>query len=181
MLTKELLRSKILPNLRKQKKQIRLEKSQKIKDKLFKLKIFKKAKRVMFYMAFDGEVETKEMIRQAMRMGKIVAVPVCDPKERKIIPCQIGPRTKFKRGPYGIKEPLKKMPLPSEELDLVIVPGVAFDRKGNRLGRGKGYYDSFLKTLPKKTYSIGLAFDFQIVRSLPVLPHDIKVKDILFA
>jgi 5-formyltetrahydrofolate cyclo-ligase len=181
MLTKNQLRSKILFNLRKQKEEERLKKSEIIKNKLFRLKVFKKAKRIMFYLAYDGEVETKEMIKEAMEEGKIIAVPVCKVKERKIIPCKIGPQTKFKKGPYGIKEPCKKIPLPLKELDLVIVPGVAFDKKGRRLGRGKGYYDYFLKNLPKKTTTIGLAFDFQIVSRLPILSHDMPVKRVLFA
>ena len=181
MLTKNKLRSKILFTLRQQKDDQRLEKSRLIKNKLFRLKVFRKAKRIMFYLAYDGEVETEEMIKEAMKQGKIVAVPVCKVKEKKIIPCKIGPDTEFNRGPYGIKEPRKKIPLPLKELDLVIVPGVAFDKKGMRLGRGKGYYDFFLKELPKKTTTIGLAFDFQIVPRLPSLSHDMPVDRVLFA
>ncbi|MCM8765773.1 MAG: 5-formyltetrahydrofolate cyclo-ligase [Candidatus Omnitrophica bacterium] len=181
MLTKNSLRSKILSILKKQTAQQRLKKSRLIKQKLFELEVFKKAKSVMFYLAYAGEVETKEMIREAIEEGKTVAVPVCITKERKLVPCKIGPHTRFIKGPYGIKEPLKKIPLPIESLDLVIVPAVAFDKKGNRLGRGKGYYDSFLSTIPKKTFSIGIAFDFQIVPRLPVRPCDVPVKQVLFA
>jgi len=181
MLTKDKLRSKILFNLRKQKENQRLEKSRLIKNKLFRLKVFKKAKRIMFYLAYDGEVETKEMIKEAIKQGKIVAVPVCKVKDKKIIPCKIGPDTKFKKGPYGIKEPSKMVPLSLKELDLVIVPGVAFDKSGMRLGRGKGYYDYFLQNLSEKTTTIGLAFDFQIVSCLPTLPHDMPVDRVLFA
>jgi len=152
-----------------------------IKEKLFRLKVFKKAKRIMFYLAYDGEVETQEMIKEAMKQGKIIAVPVCKEKERKIIPCKIGPDTEFKKGPYGIKEPCKKIPLPLKELDLVIVPAVAFDKKGRRLGRGKGYYDYFLRSLSKKTATVGLAFDFQIVPRLPTLSHDMPVERVIFA
>jgi len=181
MLTKDKLRSKILSTLKNQREEERLRKSQIIKDKLLKLKVFKKAKRIMFYLAYNGEVETRGMIKEAIEQGKMVAVPICKTKEKKIIPCKIGQDTKFKKGPYGIKEPIKKIPIPSQTLDLVIVPGVAFDIKGRRLGRGKGYYDNFLKDLPKKTTSIGLAFDFQIVPYLPCSPHDVPVKRVLFA
>ncbi|MCM8782956.1 MAG: 5-formyltetrahydrofolate cyclo-ligase [Candidatus Omnitrophica bacterium] len=181
MLTKRKLRSKILSILKKQKEEVRREKSRIIKRKLFNLDVFKKAKRILFYMSFDGEVETKEMIKEAIKKGKTVAVPVCKPKDREIIPCKIGPRTIFRKGPYGIKEPCKKIPLNLWDLDLVIVPGLAFDKQGNRLGRGKGYYDLFLKRLPRKTISIGLAFRFQMVSYLPHLPHDVKVDKVLFA
>jgi 5-formyltetrahydrofolate cyclo-ligase len=165
MLTKRQLRSKILAKLRKQKEE-RLKKSRVIKDKLFRLAVFKKAKRVMFYITFGGEVETQEMINAALKMGKIVGVPVCDKKKRTIIPCKIRLREKLKKGLYGIKEPCIKRPLAVECIDLVIVPGVTFDKHGNRMGRGKGYYDSFLRQLPKRTVSVGLAFGFQILPRL---------------
>lgn len=181
MLTKKILRSKILSILRSQSKIKRKEKSQLIKEKLFRLKIFKKAKRIMFYMAYDGEVETEEMIKESLNKGKIVCVPVCDQKRKRIIPCRIEGNTIFKKGPYGIKEPSIKVPLPIKDLDLVIVPGLAFDRKGNRLGRGKGYYDRFLKKISPKTISVGLAFDFQIFNHLPVSTSDVAVDKVLFA
>jgi 5-formyltetrahydrofolate cyclo-ligase len=62
------------------------------------------------------------------------------------------------------------------DLDLVIVPGIAFDKKGRRLGRGKGCYDRFLKALPKDTPTIGLAFDFQVLPEIPATAHDVGVK-----
>ncbi|MCM8757573.1 MAG: 5-formyltetrahydrofolate cyclo-ligase [Candidatus Omnitrophica bacterium] len=181
MLTKKILRSKILFTLRKQTAKKRQKKSLLIKKKLFRLKIFREAKRIMFYMAYDGEVETEEMIKESLNKGKIVSVPVCDQKRRRIIPCKIERNTIFKIGPYGIKEPLRKIPLPIKALDLVIVPGLAFDKKGNRLGRGKGYYDRFLKKISSKTVSVGLAFDFQIFNHLPVSTSDVSVDRVLFA
>ncbi len=180
-LTKSKLRSKILTVLRKQKEEDRQNKSKKIKKKLFSLVEFKKAKRVMFYIAQDAEVETKEMIQDAQRQGKIVAVPVCERNKKKIIPCKIGLKEKFKKGSYGIKEPLIKRPLAIKDIDLVIVPGVAYDLRGHRLGRGGGYYDSLLRTLPAKTISIGLAFEVQISTHLPVTKNDVAVDEVLFA
>lgn len=181
MLTKARLRSKILNILRKQKKEERQRKSRKIKQRLFRLKAFKKTKRVMFYLAFDSEVETQEMIIEAQKKGKIVAVPVCDRHKKKIIPCRIGLRERLKKGSYGIKEPCIRRPLAIQDIDLVIVPGIAFDKKGNRLGRGEGYYDSFLKRLNPETISIGLAFDIQILPTLPVTHQDVAVDKVLFA
>jgi 5-formyltetrahydrofolate cyclo-ligase len=66
-------------------------------------------------------------------------------------------------------------------LDLVITPGVAFDKKGNRLGRGKGYYDRFLSKIPKDTPSIGLAFNLQVLPAVPVTSQDVSVKKVIFA
>jgi 5-formyltetrahydrofolate cyclo-ligase len=180
-LTKTKIRSKILNILRKQKEEGRLKKSKIIKERLFKLAVFRKAKRVMFYIAYDGEVKTQEMIREAQKQGKTVAVPVCNRDKREIIPCKIGLKEKFKKGLYGIKKPVRLRPLAKENLDLVVVPGVAFDKRGNRLGRGKGYYDCFLRCLPERIVTVGLAFDFQVLPHLPVTARDVPVDRILFA
>jgi len=87
-LTKEQIRNRILLRLKIQKEEERERKSKIIKEKLFRSSIFKKAKRVMFYISFDGEVNTKEMIKEAQNLGKIVAVPVCK-KKRTMLPCAL--------------------------------------------------------------------------------------------
>ena len=181
MLTKKELRSKIKQRLRKQKEEERQKQSRIIKKKLFRLAEFKKAKRIMFYMADEREVDTQAMITEARKKGKIVTVPVCDINKKRIIPCKIGVKERFQKGPYGIKEPCTKRPLAVKDIDLVIVPGVAFDRQGNRLGRGKGYYDSFLKLINQSAVSIGLAFRSQILPSLPHTHRDVAIDKVLFA
>jgi len=180
-LTKEQIRSKILAKLKTQKEDNRNRKSKIIKEKLFRTLVFKKAKIVMFYFSYAREVDTREMIREAIEQGKVIAVPVCDRKTNTITPCKIGLNTRLKKGLYGILEPAKKCYVPVKKIDLVIVPGVAFDKKGNRLGRGKGYYDRFLKSLPQGTRRLGLAFNFQILPCLPVNPHDFSVNKTIFA
>ena len=88
---------------------------------------------------------------------------------------------KLSAGSFGILEPkpeLRRLPIHQfspEDLDAVLVPGLAFDRTGGRLGRGKGYYDRFFQKLPKKTLLIGLAFDEQVVERVPLEPHDRKI------
>ncbi len=180
-LTKPQIRSKILLKLKLQKEADRNRKSRRIKEKLLKAAVFKKAKKVMFYVAFGGEVETTEMIKEARKSGKIIAVPVCMANRISIRPCILNYNAGLIKGPYGVLEPAVKRYLSLDELDLVIVPGVAFDKKGNRLGRGKGCYDSFLKKIPRDTPSIGLAFDFQILPSLPTEAHDVGVQQVLFS
>ena len=180
-LTKHQIRSKILLRLKTQKEEARNRKSSIIAKKLFGLKVFKKAKVVMFYVSFDGEVNTEGMIEKARKLGKIIALPVCNARTCMIAPCAFGPSIPLKKGLYGILEPQVEKSVPVEQIDIVVVPGVAFDKKGNRLGRGKGYYDRFLKTLNPDTPRIGLAFDFQILPSLPVSPADIPVNRVLFA
>lgn len=179
-MTKEQIRSKILLRLKLQKEEDRDRKSDTIKERLFKTPVFKKAKTVMFYISFGGEVNTKKMIKEAQKLGKILAVPVCR-KDRTIGPALFKEGQGLKKGPYEICEPATKRFIDLRCLDLVIVPGIAFDKQGNRLGRGKGYYDRFLKKLPQKTVSVGLAFDFQILPFIPATKQDVSVQRVIFA
>ncbi|MDD5155784.1 MAG: 5-formyltetrahydrofolate cyclo-ligase [Candidatus Omnitrophica bacterium] len=180
MLTKSQLRNKILFKLRNQKEADRNRKSRIIREKLFRTIAFKRAKTVMFYIAFDGEVDTQDMIKKARASGKIIAVPVCR-KNRQMMPCILNDRTKLVRGLYGTLEPAVRQSLNLRELDLIIVPGVVFDKQGIRLGRGKGCYDRFLKKVHDRTPSIGLAFDFQILPSTPANSFDASVDKVIFA
>ncbi len=181
MLTKAQIRSKIIFRFNTQKEDTRDRKSKRILEKLFRQKVFKKAKIVMFYIAFDGEVNTEEMIREAKKLGKIVTVPVCRRNRITLMPCILDDNARLEKGPYGVPEPAAQRPIPLKDVDLIVVPGIAFDKKGNRLGRGKGCYDRFLKKLPRQITSIGLAFSFQILPSIPARTHDVKVSRVLFA
>jgi 5-formyltetrahydrofolate cyclo-ligase len=181
MLTKAQIRSKILLRLKTQKEEDRSRKSKLITGKLLRNKVFKKAKIVMFYIAFGGEVNTEEMIREAKKIGKLICVPVCRKDKEIMQPAILEDHSKLKKGPYGVLEPVSKALVKPEDLDLIIVPGLAFDKKGNRLGRGKGCYDRFLSTLSDKTPSIGLAFDFQILPLIPTTNYDVNVKQVIFS
>lgn len=174
----------MLQKLKNQKEEELKRKSLAIKEKLFRLKAFKQAKTIMFYLALKSEVSTRSMIEGAITLGKKVTVPTCDIKAKKLIPCLVTglAANDFKKGAYCIDEPCCKEPVPKEAIDLFIVPGLAFDVKGNRLGRGMGYYDRFLSSLPDDAPKIGLAFKFQVLKRLPHhLPHDIRVDKVLFA
>ncbi len=180
--SKKAFRQRLLELLKNQKEEVRFTKSKIIEHKLLEAQEFRQAKVIMFYSSFNGEVETLSIMKQAQKLGKQVVLPMIIKEEKKIIP---SPIDSFKedliRGPYGITQP-KKDPDSSwnDQLDLVVVPGVAFDKQNNRLGRGEGYYDRFLKVLPKETPTFGLAFDFQIVGCLPfVEEHDISVSHVL--
>ena len=181
MLTKAQIRSKILLRLKIQEEEDRNRKSKLIGYKLLRNKVFRKAKIVMFYIAFGGEVNTEEMIREAKKIGKVICVPICRKDKEIMQPAILEDHAKLKKGPYGVCEPATKNLVKPEDLDLVIVPGLAFDKKGNRLGRGKGYYDRFLSSLSDKIPSIGLAFDFQILPLVPTTSYDISVKKIIFS
>lgn len=180
-LTKSRIRSKILLRLKNQKEEDRSRKSKLITRKLLRNKVFKQAKIVMFYIAFGGEVNTEEMIREAKETGKIVCVPVCRKDRETMQPAILDDHAKLIKGPYGVLEPATQNQVEPKDLDLVIVPGLAFDKKGNRLGRGKGCYDRFLSTLSAKTVALGLAFDFQVLPVIPTACHDVGVKQVIFS
>lgn len=183
MNTKKSLREKILTLLRNHKEEDRVAKSRIIFDKLLKLPEFRKALTILFYFPFDGEVNTVEMIKQAQKLGKRIGLPRIMKGKKRIIPAIVhSVEEDLEPGPYGIKQPKRGrlQALDVQTLDMVVVPGVAFDKCNNRLGRGGGYYDRFLKSLSSFTPTVGLAFDFQIVDYLPQQKeHDIPVSRVL--
>ena len=181
--SKTVLRKKFLSLLRAQSDADRLKKSRQILQKLFSRQEFHGAKTVLFYASFDGEVETFDMIKQAQKLGKSTALPAIIKDQKKIVPTVVqNVEEELAIGAYGIKEhsqPLEKS-LATDKIDLVVVPGLAFDRDNYRLGRGHGYYDRFLTSLSPRTPAIGLAFDFQIVDRLPHLEdHDHPVSCVI--
>ncbi len=166
------IREEILSRRDKEPEDLRRKKSRKIKKRLFSLEEFKRAHTILFYYSKGSEVETEEMIKEALQKGKRVFLPKV--RGREIYLGEIKDLGKdVEKGSFGILEPkgTPKKTTP-KGIDLVILPGIAFDLKGKRIGYGKGYYDRFLKELPKKVSFIALAYDFQIVNSLPCKRHD---------
>jgi 5-formyltetrahydrofolate cyclo-ligase len=122
------------------------------------------------------------MIEQALALGKRIALPVVNKEEKRIVPVAVSNLQGLVQGAYGIPSPsaCNATAVPLKEIDLVVVPGVVFDKKNNRLGRGAGYYDRFLQELPLTTPTVGLAFDIQMVDVIPGLePHDRPVTQVL--
>ena len=136
----------------------------------------------MFYVSLPYEVDTHRMIRGALRLGKRVVVPSLEGK--RIRPAEI---FDFKKDlsprQFGILEPRRGRThlVSSREIGLVIVPGISFDAKGNRLGRGGGSYDRFLKRFKGRIPLIGLAFRFQKVPKLPTSLRDVPVSAVITA
>ena len=157
-----------------------LEKSNKIKKRLFVMNEFKQSSTILFYVSYDNEVYTHEMIKESISNGKNVIVPISDKKNRRLILSQLDNWDNLKPGSYGILEPqkdkIKKVSI--DKVDLAIVPGVGFDESGHRIGHGKGYYDDLLKN-SKKASHIGLAFEAQIVKKIPIEAHDLPVHKIV--
>lgn len=184
LMEKEQLRKEIFERLIAQDPEERRKKSQLIKEKLFTEEQFKSAHYIMFYVSKKEEVDTSLMIEEALEIGKKVVVPITLVKEKKLV-CSLveNPKEDLSPGPYGIKQPRqgKIRPVPIEKIDLVVVPGIVFDEENNRLGRGEGYYDRFLRTIPTHIPKIGLAFSVQVLKRLPVLSHDVAVSKLLSA
>jgi len=176
------LRKHYLKLLKEQNKEECLRKSRLIAEQFWELPAIHKAQSILFYASMPGEVDTLAMIEKAFFYGKRVALPIVEQNQRKLIPTVISSMEDVhKNNRYGFAEPHfhPDKALALKDLDAVIVPGLAFDRFHNRLGRGKGYYDRFLSTLPKHVTTVGLAFDFQLTESLPTEAHDMRLQQII--
>lgn len=141
--------------------------SKAIFEKLIFLDAYKKAKIIFIYMSLKSEVDTSIIIKNALQDKKTVGMPAV---KEELVFIKIDKDTTYKKGALGVLEPTA-----GEELkacDLIIVPMVAFDKKCNRMGHGKGYYDKFLAD--KSCYKIGIAFAEQEI-DFAVFPHDIAM------
>lgn len=145
--------------------------SHKILKKLFRMKEFCQAKKVMFYSSFGNEIDTGRMIERSLKLKKYVFLPKI--LKGKIVPVQIKNLKELVLGKFGILEPIGTMNgcRGTADLDVIIIPGVAYDKNCNRIGFGKGYFDRFLKT--QKAVKIGIAHGFQIVKKIPVWKNDV--------
>ena len=157
------------------------KKSREIEKNLSSFCVFNNAKVIVFYLALKDEVQTEYMIKKDLKEGKTILVPFINFRERKIFPSKLKDYDKeLIQGRWGILGPARDFyrPFPLNLIDVIIVPGVAFDKKGNRLGFGKGFYDKFLKKVSSQV-TISLAFELQLVEAVPVQSHDIPVDYII--
>ena len=137
---------------------------------------------IMFYVATRSEVQTEEIIKMSIKIGKNVFVPIILPEFINLAPSKIFDfDTELEKGKKGIFEPKKEYYrlFPPEDIDLIIIPGVAFDLSGNRIGRGFGYYDNFLRKVRSSAKIVALAFEMQIVKKIPNDKNDIPVHKII--
>lgn len=143
-----------------------------IVDKLLSLDIYKKSRVVAIYNSMKDEVDTSYLIKEAIK-EKIILLPKVT--GNKIVFIKINKGTEYLKSDFGVLEPIGD--IYNDIIDLIIVPGLGFDNKLNRLGFGMGYYDKFLSQ--EDIYKIGLCFDEQIVDSIPTESHDIKMDMII--
>ncbi|RMF63913.1 MAG: 5-formyltetrahydrofolate cyclo-ligase, partial [Calditrichaeota bacterium] len=150
-------------------------KSRRVLSHLKTLPAFQQARTVHTYVAWRNEVDTHALIRELLQTGRRVIVPIVDTQTHSLHHAEISSFDELEPGTFGILEPplQNSRPLDPDTLDLVIVPGVAFDPHGNRVGFGGGYYDQFLAHV--RAPKIALAYRFQIVDRIPTRNEDQRV------
>ncbi len=173
---KECLRQQQLEKMKRHKIVASIEASKMIIARLLFLPEMQNARNIFVYVSMRTEVSTDDLIMTLLKQRKTV----CVPKVLKIgtmIPVAIHSLKELSVGRYGFREPRTQEPF-EKEIDLVIVPGLAFDQRGNRLGYGGGYYDRYFGNGLPMT-SVGLAFDWQILSEVPTESHDHQLDIIL--
>lgn len=151
-------------------------KSGEIVRRLKELPEIRESSTLMVFLNFGSEVVTDGLIAWGWDAGKRIVVPLCRPASRVLTPCRIDSFADLETGHYGIREPKadRLRVVPPGEIDVVLVPAVAFDRRGYRVGYGGGYYDRFLPGCPQAA-KIGVAFACQITEEVPVEPYDVTM------
>jgi 5-formyltetrahydrofolate cyclo-ligase len=143
---------------------------------LFEQKEFKRAQTLMIFLSTQHEVDTAPVALQAWADYKRVLAPRVSWEQRRMLPIEIHSLTSdVKDGLMGVREPFDGMPIPVADIDLVIVPGLAFDGVGNRLGRGRGFYDRFLSHRDFRGVCCALALEEQVVDSVPAEECDVRM------
>ena len=146
---------------------------------------YTRAKTIMFYVDAGSEVRTRHDLPAALASGKRIVVPYCIVETNELELFLLEEMSELVEGAYKILEPradLRELPqkkVQPEELDLVMVPGTAFDAHGGRMGQGKGYYDRLLARVRADAPLVALAFETQIFPEIPVAPHDVFMDSVL--
>jgi len=172
---KEKLRRELIERRRKLPKEERARQSLKVIEKLKKLKEFQRAQTVMLYYPTKGEVDLRPLMEEVLE-NKILLLPRVT-FDNQLLALEVKNLNSLREGAFGIYEPIGGKIFKPEKIDFIAVPGVAFDRKLNRLGMGKGFYDRFLPRV--KGFKVGVAYDFQLVESIPTEEHDVKVNAVV--
>ena len=152
------------------------QKSKEISRNLVSSKEFVAVSTIMMYLSLPHEVDTSEAMLCAWQLGKTIAAPKISWQQRHMIPVEIKALdTGFSTEYGGLRNPVKGVPIPFEEIGLVITPGLGFDKSGNRLGRGGSYYDRFFSHPKLKAIKCGLAFSEQLIDEVPTDSHDVPL------
>jgi 5-formyltetrahydrofolate cyclo-ligase len=171
------LRSQLRNRLLAMSPEQRKDKSRKACRNLIATEQFQDASIIMMFLSLPHEVDTSEAILQAWQLGKTVAVPKISWQQRHMIPVQINSlETGFSTGTWGLRNPTTGVPIPFGQIDLVVAPGLGYDRKGNRLGRGGSFYDRFFANKDLRATRCGLVFAEQVMELIPTTESDEPVE-----
>lgn len=148
--------------------------STKILEQVESLPVFQSAKTILLYYPVQNEVDVLSLVKR-YKHEKTILFPVSHRRGMTVHP--YAGNAMMHRGKFGIPEPTT--PAYEGTIDLMIVPAVAFDKKGRRLGRGGGYYDRFIKKIKNHTFTLGVAYDFQMIDEVPSARHDQRVQGVV--
>ncbi len=171
------LRKQLIDERRTYSKTEILRNSAIITQRLFELDEVRQAKIISTYIGKEDEVQTIDIIQKSWVAGKTVIVPVVDADRASIYFSELSDLNHLQKGHYDILEPSpEKISISSlTSADIIIVPGVGWDSQGHRLGHGLGFYDRALEGVPYQSTIVGLAFEWQVLESIPVESHDRSV------
>ena len=155
-----------------------VSRSQKLGELFAACEYYRNAKTIYFYLPYNQEVRTVPMLEQALRDGKKVAVPKCYGSEMEFI--YLDDLTKVEKGYSNIPEPIEDGPIARDKSALVLMPGLAFDPQGHRIGYGGGFYDKYLSAEPGHP-TLALCYEFQMLPHLETEVHDIPVDTVIWA
>ncbi|MFG0287875.1 MAG: 5-formyltetrahydrofolate cyclo-ligase [Rhodopirellula sp. JB044] len=153
--------------------------SRAITDRLFALPQYAAAEHVLWYIDVRSETRTRHALPDALECGKKVVVPYCIGEDLELF--HLESVDELATGRFGILEPkeslrsLEEKRVPIDRIDLILVPGVAFDRQGGRIGHGKGFYDKLLAGARVDTLRVALAYECQLFDEVPMMPHDVAM------
>ena len=176
-MNKKELRAQVRAQKRAMTEEQIVSKSQALAEQFFRTDAYRNAKSIYGYLPYNQEVRTVPMLEQALRDGKRVAVPKCYGDEMRFI--WMEDLNRVEKGYAGIPEPIEDGPIADDPTALVLMPGMAFDPQGHRIGYGGGFYDKFLAGEAHPT--LALCYDFQVFESLETEEFDIPVDLVLWA
>lgn len=178
MLNKIVLRKKLHQRRKEIPPSLRRKKSLCIFLKLSREPLFLRAEHVALYYSLPGEVETRFFLKKVLKTKKVY-LPRVHSRSRTLTFRRICGLSDLERGVYSIREPKVRCPKASpSRMNLILVPGVGFDKRGRRLGRGGGYYDRLLSRAGK-AWKVGICFREQLVKKIPVCRHDVLMNQVI--
>lgn len=157
------------------------EKSQKVFENLINTPMYKNSNNLFTYLNFRNEIQTDMIINHALSDNKKIYIPLCNTSIKELILCKFKDWNDLKPNYMGILEPVNEsiQIANRKQVDMAIVPGAVFDRHGNRIGYGAGYYDRFFSSLKNDICKIALCYSFQIVEFVSPSPHDVPMDYII--